>query len=217
MFITLEGIEGSGKTSQLEHMEEYFKQRGFEPVVTREPGGTAVGQKIRAVLLDPEIEKMAPLTELFLYEADRIEHLEKTIRPALAAGKIVLCDRFFDATIVYQGYGRGLDRQMIQNLHRLILGDLKPDATFLFDLAPEVGLDRAWNQVNSGKRSDKETRFETEKLAFHRKIRDGYLTVARLEPERFFIIDAGQDEAAVRQIVLQRLKDLVPGRGGSEK
>ena len=123
MFITLEGIEGSGKTSQLAHIEAYLRQRGFEPVVTREPGGTAVGEKIRAVLLDPDIEKMTPLTELFLYEADRIEHLEKTIRPALAAGKIVLCDRFFDATIVYQGYGRGLDLQMIQTLHRLILGD----------------------------------------------------------------------------------------------
>ena len=150
MFITLEGIEGSGKTTQLTHIEAFFARRGMETLVTREPGGTMVGEKIRAVLLNPDIEKMSPLTELFLYEADRIEHLEKIIRPALAAGKIVLCDRFYDATVVYQGYGRGLDLEMIHRLHRLILGNLKPDLTILFDLTPEIGLDRAWNQVGNG-------------------------------------------------------------------
>ncbi len=209
MLITLEGIEGSGKTSQLAHIEAFVRQRGLESVVTREPGGTTVGEKIRAVLLNPDIEKMAPLTELFLYEADRIEHLEKIIRPALEAGKVVVCDRFADATVVYQGYGRGLDLEMIHSLHRLILRDLKPDLTILFDLAPEIGLERAWNQVNNGSRSGRETRFEKEKLAFHRKIRDGYLTLARLEPERFFIVDAGQNETTVRDTVIEHLEGFI--------
>ena len=209
MFITLEGIEGSGKTTQLKHIEAFFDRRGLETIVTREPGGTMVGEKIRAVLLNPDIEKMAPLTELFLYEADRIEHLEKTIRPALASGKVVLCDRFYDATVVYQGYGRGLDLEMIHHLHELIVGDLKPDLTLLFDLKPEIGLDRAWNQVDNGDRSDKEMRFELEKLAFHRKIRDGYLTIARQEPERIFVIDAGRDEKTVRDAVIGLLEKAI--------
>ncbi len=209
MLITLEGIEGSGKTSQLAHIEAFIRQRGLESVVTREPGGTTVGEKVRAVLLNPDIEKMAPLTELFLYEADRIEHLEKIIRPALKAGKVVVCDRFADATVVYQGYGRGLDLEMIHSLHRLILRDLKPDLTILFDLKPEIGLERAWNQVNNGSRSGEETRFEKEKLAFHRKIRDGYLTLARLEPERFFIVDAGRNETTVRDTVIRHLEGFI--------
>jgi dTMP kinase len=212
MFITLEGIEGCGKTTQLKHIEAFFNRRGLETVVTREPGGTTVGEKIRAVLLNPDIEKMASLTELFLYEADRSEHVEKIIRPALAAGKIVLCDRFYDATVVYQGYGRGLDLEMIRRLHRMILGDLKPDLTILFDLAPEIGLDRAWNQVSNGDRSGKEMRFETEKIAFHRKIRDGYLTVARLEPQRFAIVDAGADENTVRDAVIALLEKCIDRR-----
>ncbi len=207
MFITLEGIEGSGKTTQLKHIEAFFVRRGLETVMTREPGGTVVGEKIRAVLLNPDIEKMAPLTELFLYEADRIEHLEKTIRPALAAGKIVVCDRFFDATVVYQGYGRGLELEMIENLHRVILEDLRPDLTILFDLAPEIGLERAWSQVRGGSRSGKEMRFEKEKLAFHRDIREGYLTIARQEPERFVIVDADRDEQQVRDAVIGLLEE----------
>ena len=212
MFITLEGIEGSGKTSQIKHIEAFFTKRGLESVVTREPGGTVVGEKIRSVLLNPDIEKMSPLTELFLYEADRIEHLEKIIRPALASGKIVLCDRFCDATVVYQGYGRGLDLEIIHGLHGLILGDLKPDLTILFDLAPEIGLTRAWRQVNNGSRSGKETRFEKEKLAFHRKIRKGYLAIAGMEPERFFIVNADRDEATVRNAVIQRIAELIGDR-----
>ncbi|KPJ76414.1 MAG: thymidylate kinase [Deltaproteobacteria bacterium SG8_13] len=209
MFITLEGIEGSGKTTQLKPIEAFFTRRGLKTVVTREPGGTAVGEKIRAVLLNPDIEKMAPLTELFLYEADRIEHLEKTIRPALAAGKIVVCDRFCDATVVYQGYGRGLDLEMIGRLHRMILGGLTPDLTIVFDLPPEIGLERAWKQVRGGSRSGKEMRFEKEKLAFHRSIRDGYLTIARLEPERFAVVDAGADANAVSDAVIALLEQFI--------
>ena len=209
MFITLEGIEGSGKTTQIRHVEAFLRSRGMTTVVTREPGGTAVGEKIRAVLLNPDIEKMAPLTELFLYEADRIEHLEKTIRPALAAGKVVLCDRFCDATVVYQGYGRGLDLELIERLHRLILDGVRPDLTFLFDLDPAIGLERAWNQVDNGTRSGKETRFEKEKLAFHRSIRQGYLTIARQDPQRFVIVDAGQDENTVSRTVLDHLQQFI--------
>ena len=212
MFFTLEGIEGSGKSTQIGHIAAFFKQRGLQAVITREPGGTAVGEKIRAVLLNPDIEKMAPLTELFLYEADRIEHLEKVVRPALAAGKIVVCDRFADATVVYQGFGRGLELETIEDLHRLVLGGLTPDATILFDLAPEVGLDRAWSQVSNGNRSGKETRFEKEKLAFHRSIRNGYLALAGRQPQRFFIVDAGRDEQTVRKEVIGIIEKLVGHR-----
>jgi dTMP kinase len=209
MFITLEGIEGSGKSTQLRHIEAFCKQRGRAVTVTREPGGTAIGEAIRAILLNPENRRMEPLTEMLLYEADRAEHVRKKILPALADGRVVLCDRFYDATVVYQGYGRDLDLEMIHRIHRTILGQIKPDVTFLFDLAPEAGLQRAWSQINTGHRSGTETRFENEALAFHRKIRDGYLTVARLEPERFCIVDAARDEDTVRQAVLEQLEKIL--------
>ena len=212
MFITLEGIEGSGKSTQLGHLEAFCKHRGLDVTVTREPGGTAIGEAIRSILLNPDNRRMEPLTELLLYEADRAEHVRKKIIPALAEGRIVLCDRFCDATVVYQGYGRGLDIEMIQRLHRTILGKIKPDLTVLYDLAPEVGLERAWNQINHGGRSGKETRFEHEALAFHNKIRNGYLEIARMEPERFFVVDAVRDEDTVRKTVIDRLEKLLAER-----
>jgi len=198
MLITLEGIEGSGKTTQLKNITAYLDRNGYDTIVTREPGGTAIGEKIRAILLNPACEGMEPLTELFLYEADRVEHIKKKIIPALAAGKTVLCDRFYDATVVYQGYARGLDLEFIQRVHRLILEDLKPDLTLLFDLKPQIGLSRAWDQINNGRRTGDESRFEKETLAFHEKIRAGYLEIARLEPERFHIIDASRDLPRVK-------------------
>jgi dTMP kinase len=197
MFITLEGVEGSGKSTQVKHIREFMIQRGHTVVVTREPGGTDIGRKIRAILLNPESRGMDALTELFLYEADRAEHVRKIVAPALAAGNVVLCDRFCDATVVYQGYARGLDRDAIQCIHRLILGDLSPDLTVLLDLPPEIGLARAFAQIEKGDRDGQESRFEKRAVAFHRKVRAGYLDLAHREPGRFCIIDAAQDSAVV--------------------
>jgi dTMP kinase len=209
MFITLEGIEGSGKTTQLKNITAYLDRKGYDTIITREPGGTVIGEKIRAILLDPVSEGMEPLAELFLYEADRVEHIKKKIIPALAAGKTVLCDRFYDATVVYQGYARGLDLDFIQRVHCLILEDLKPDLTLLFDLKPQIGLSRAWDQINNGRRTGDESRFEKETLAFHEKIRAGYLELARLEPERFHIIDASRDLACVKGDTISRLEQAL--------
>ena len=209
MFISLEGIEGSGKTSQINRMGAYFEKRGQLTLVTREPGGTDIGRKIRAILLDPENKDLSYMSELLLYMADRAQHLDTIIKPALESGKTVICDRYADATVVYQGYARGLSPDLMHRLHSLLFEDLKPNLTLLLDVDPEIGLERAWRELNSGSRSRNEGRFEEEKLAFHQRVRDGYLELARNEAERFRIIDAAQDEAAVwndiRQILDQKL------------
>ena len=197
MFITLEGIEGSGKTTQIGRLAEFLEERGVECVMTRQPGGTLIGENIRAILLDPASTALEPMTELLLYLADRCQHIYELIRPCLDAGKAVVCDRYFDATVVYQGFARGLNIELIQKLHQILFDDLKPDMTLLLDLAPEVGLKRAWQQLNNGQRSGHESRFEAETLAFHEKVRAGYLELARLEPERFQIINAAQSQDQV--------------------
>jgi dTMP kinase len=204
-FITLEGIEGSGKTTQIPSIQAHFSRQGQSCLVTREPGGTKIGEQIRAILLDGKNHDLAPEAELLLYMADRAQHLEEVVKPALASGKIVICDRYFDATLVYQGYARGLDRAWIQRLHTLVFAGFKPDITLLLDLPPEEGLKRAWQAIETGGRALNETRFEAEKLEFHRKVREGYLALAALEPERFRIIDATRCETDVRQEILRNL------------
>ncbi len=198
MFLTLEGIEGSGKTTQINNIYRFLEDKGHNCVITREPGGTKIGRKIRSILLDPENKGMEPMAELLLYFSDRVEHVKKLIKPALAEGKTVICDRYFDATLVYQGYARGLDIKLITRLHELVLEGLKPDITLLLDLSPETGLSRAWEQIGNGSRSGDETRFEKEALSFHEKIRAGYLELARLEPQRFRVIDASQEKNKVQ-------------------
>jgi len=197
MFITLEGIEGSGKTTQIGRLVEFLEKRGIECVTTRQPGGTRIGEKIRSILLDPANSAVHPTTELLLYLADRSQHIFELIRPSLKAGKTVICDRYFDATLVYQGFARGLNIELIRQLHQILFDDLKPDVTLLLDLAPRVGLQRAWRQLNSGQRSGCESRFEAETLAFHEKVRAGYLELARLEPGRFRIVDAARSQDQV--------------------
>lgn len=201
MFITLEGIEGCGKTTQIEHIVQWMRASGRECLSTREPGGTSIGGQIRSVLLDPSNDDLVPTAELMLYVADRVQHLETVVRPAIEAGKIVICDRFFDATMVYQGYARGLDKALLYRLHHLVCGDKMPDLTLLLDVDVEIGLERAWRRIRSEADSDKESRFETEALAFHQRVRDGYLDLARRDPGRFVIIDASVDETAVRRQV----------------
>ena len=205
MFITLEGIEGSGKTTQIDHIVKFLDQKGIPHLTTREPGGTSVGAKIRSILLDPENNALAPVTELLLYAADRAQHLETCIKPALDAGKTVICDRYYDATLVYQGYARGLDLNLIAQLHCLCCGNLMPDITFLLDLPPEIGLKRAWKEIDNGNRNASETRFEQETLAFHRKVREGYLQLAQNEPDLFLLIDAAQEARHVSERVTETL------------
>ena len=205
MFISFEGIEGSGKTTQIHHMDKFFQNNGQDCVITREPGGTRIGEKIRAILLDPVSKDMDPLTELLLYTADRAQHIKEFVSPFLLAGKTVLCDRFYDATVVYQGFARGLDIGLIDKLHHLLFENLKPDLTILLDLPPEKGLSRAWKQIENGDRENVETRFEEEKLSFHNKVRSGYLELARLEPGRFRVIDASMDENQVRNEIIKIL------------
>lgn len=202
MFITLEGIEGSGKTTQIPNIVTYLRNQGHDCVVTREPGGTEIGQKIRAILLDPDSTDLDPLAELLLYTADRAQHIHEIVRPSLARGKTVLCDRYFDATVVYQGYARGLDIDLVNGLHKMVLDDLKPDLTILLDLPVHLGLSRAWKQIDNGTRTGRETRFEEEELDFHEKVRAGYLDISRRERKRFQVVDASGDEQDVyRKIV----------------
>ena len=211
MFISLEGIEGSGKTSQINRLTAYFDKRGAPTLVTREPGGTAIGQKVRAILLDPENKDLSYTAELLLYMADRAQHLDEMIKPALAQGKTVICDRYADATVVYQGYARGLTPDLMHQLHRLLFDDLKPDLTLLLDLDPQIGLARAWRELDSGARSRREGRFEEEELAFHESVRAGYLELARIDTHRFRIIDASQDEEAVWNDIRQHLDRHLDG------
>jgi len=205
MFISLEGIEGCGKTTQIRQLSAYFEEKGHPYIITREPGGTAIGQKIRSILLDPASKDLVPAAELLLYMADRAQHIHSLIKPRLAEGKIVVCDRYFDATLVYQGFARGLDTALICDLHRIIFEDLKPDITLLLDLPPRVGLARAWQELDSGSRPDTESRFEEEAIGFHEKVRAGYLELAGRESDRFKVIDASRKidevQADIRKVL----------------
>jgi dTMP kinase len=212
MFISFEGIEGSGKTTHVRNTAGFLREKGHDCVITREPGGTRVGEKIRAILLDPLSKDMDPLTELLLYTADRAQHIRECVLPLLAAGKTVLCDRYFDATMAYQGYARGIDIGLIEKIHCLLFENLRPDLTILMDLPAEIGLARAWKQINKGARNNEETRFEEETLSFHKKVRFGYLEIARLEPERFRIINASGKEKDVREEIIKTLSDAMKGR-----
>jgi len=209
MFISFEGIEGSGKTTNIRHAVRFLQSKGHDCVITREPGGTRIGEKIRAILLDPSSKGIDPLTELLLYTADRSQHINEVISPLLSAGKTVVCDRYYDATVVYQGYARGLDTELILRLHRLLFENLKPDITLLLDLPPEIGLSRAWKQIDKGDRDRVETRFEEETLSFHKKVRSGYLEMARLEPERYRIIDASIEPDQVRKEIARTLAEEI--------
>ena len=184
-FITVEGIEGAGKTSCLDLLEQRIRRRGHEVLVTREPGGTPLGEDLRQLLLGHRHDGMADDTELLLMFAARAEHLHAKIEPALVAGSWVLCDRFTDATYAYQGYGRGIDLQRIAALETWVQGERRPDLTLLLDLPVEVGLQRA------GRRSTPD-RFERQALTFFDRVRQGYLSLAASAPGRFRVIDAGQ-------------------------
>ncbi len=212
MLITLEGIEGSGKTTQIDYIATYLQKSGLDYIITKEPGGTVLGAKIRSILLDPGNMNIHPMTELLLYAADRVQHIKELITPMIESGKIVICDRFHDSTTVYQGFTRGIDISLIQRLNSLVLEGLAPDITFILDLDPEIGLKRAWRQILDGSRSEAETRFENEKLQFHESVRNGYLELARQEPGRFVVVDASEDAAKVKEKIIEKLKKSLKNR-----
>lgn len=191
MFITLEGTEGSGKTTAIKGIAEVLRSEGHDVLVTREPGGSNIGPKIREILLGGDA--VSPLAELLLFLADRTQHVEQVIRPHLAKGGVVLCDRFRDSTVAYQGYARGFDVALLEQLNDVATLSLKPDLTLLFDLDPEVGLAR---------QTDKD-RLDLEPLEFHQKVREGFLEIMKKEPERVIRVDASLEPQQVQANCLE--------------
>ena len=203
MFITLEGPDGSGKTSQVNDLAEYLRTQGRKVHVTREPGGSPISTQVRAILMDLDNKGMHPRTETLLFCAARAQHVEEVIRPHLAAGEIVLCDRYADSTLAYQGYGHGNDLEDLRTLLDFTTGGLKPDLTILFDISAEDGLNR--RRTGGGEWN----RLDDYELAFHRRVRQGYHQLVRQEPDRWATIDASccpEDvQAELRQVVASRL------------
>ena len=202
-FITFEGGEGTGKTTQIRRLAEHLEAKGFTVVITREPGGTPVAEAARAVLLDPALDPDG-MSELFLFEAARHDHVERVVRPALARGEVVLSDRYADSSTVYQGMVRGLGEELVIRLNRLATCDLEPHRTLVFDLDPEAGVDRARSRNAEDESGD---RLDNEPADFHRRVREGFLRLAELHPERVRVIDASGDADAVFERVVAALPE----------
>jgi dTMP kinase len=208
-FITIEGIDGTGKSTHFRRLVKYLRQRGAPVTATREPGGTKVGEQIRRLLLNSRVDKIASLTELALIYAARAQHLEEVVRPALARGRVIVSDRFNDASFAYQGYGRMLGAQTVQALDRIICGRTQPDLTLLLDVEPRLALKRA-RRRNVRKRSQ-QTRFENQGLKFQRRVRAGYLSRARQQPHRIKLVH-GEGTPAHVQAEIRRIVDAVLAR-----
>lgn len=203
LFITFEGIEGSGKSTHARLLAEHLRSLGWDPLVTREPGGTPLGEPIRRLLLDVASAPIAPLAELLLYCADRAQHVAHVISPALAAGRPVICDRFSDSTVAYQGHGRGLDLELVHTIECQARGGLTPALTFVFDCPASEGLARVH------RRSGATDRMEGAPLAFHERVRQGFLALAAVSPERYCVLDSmatiDETQRQVRTKTLERL------------
>ena len=199
-FLTIEGVDGAGKSTQLPRIESWLRGRGIETLVTREPGGTPFGESLRALLLDPRFTGMSPMAELLVMFAARAEHLEKRIVPALASGVWVLCERFTDATFAYQGGGRGIDPDRIGALEEAVQGHMRPDLVIVLDLPIEVGLTRSAERGAAD-------RFEREDVEFFRRVRETYLGRARKHPERYAVIDAHAGEQAVTERLIRAISE----------
>ena len=209
-FITLEGPDGSGKTGQIPLLANFLRSRGHEVICTREPGGTEIGDQVRKVIMDLSNKGMNARTEILLFQASRVQIVEEVIRPALAAGKVVICDRYADSTLAYQGYGHQTDLEFLQKLLFFVTGGLKPDLTLLLDLDVEVGLKRRQSGFGEWNRLDD---YDVE---FHRRVRAGYHQLVKLEKDRWEVIDARQPKDAIQKqlqaIVTQHLSVSIPER-----
>jgi len=202
MFITFEGIEGTGKSTQIALLKASLEAAGRSVLVTCEPGGSRIGAELRRVLLSLENRDLCARAELFLYLADRAQHVAQVVRPALGAGQVVLCDRFADSTVAYQAYGRGLDAELLHSLNALAVDGLWPHLTILLDLDPETGLTRAVARNTAEGKTVAEGRFEAESLAFHTRVRQGYQAWARRFPERIRTVDASGAPESIAAAVL---------------
>lgn len=211
LFITLEGLDGSGKTTQIKRLAGWLQRRGLDPVITRQPGGTATGDHIRAILLDSRSTGLAPMTEMALMFADRAQAIAEVIQPALEAGKVIVCDRFTDSTEAYQGGGRQLGSELVLELHRIICGNLQPDMTILLlpSLAASLARARRRNTREEAQTGKDENRFELEQDGFHRRVWEKYREIAKREPERVVLIegDLGIDEIheQILEAVMEKL------------
>ena len=203
LFISFEGGDGSGKSTQFRLFAEYLRSRGFEVVTTREPGGTRISEKIRDLLLDPECTEMDSMTEALLFAASRAQHVEELIRPSVNAGKIVLCDRFVDSSIVYQGFGRGLG-DCVRAINEHAVRGMYPDITFLLDISPEEGRKR------NGK-TGKNDRLEKQSMEYHTMVAEGYRKLAAAEPDRFIVIDASGSIEKVASDIIEAFEKRYPG------
>ena len=210
VFVTFEGGEGSGKTTQLKLLAHHLRALGSEVIETRDPGGTTIGKEIRTLLLSPESAPMSVAAELLLYEASRAQLVREVIAPALARGVSVLCDRFTDSTLAYQGFGRGIDVNLIRQLNQFATEGLAPDLTILLDLDPAIGLQRCAR--SSSIEPSSRDRIEAEPLRFHQRVREGYLALARGEPKRMRVIDAGLSVAEVETAVADEFSRLTRSR-----
>lgn len=207
VFITFEGIEGCGKSTQISLLGKKLESHGMACLLTREPGATAIGSQIRSILLRRENTNIVPLSELLLYASDRAQHCEERIRPALKAGTLVLCDRFFDSTTAYQAGGRQIETGLVEEINRLATGGLQPDLTFLLDLPVELGLQRA--RRRAAEQKDSEDRFEREEVEFHERVRAKYLEIAAREKNRFNIVDAQASIEEVHQEISRHLVNIL--------
>lgn len=209
--MTFEGPEGSGKTTQIPLLAEYLKENGYDVLCTREPGGTDISEQIREVILSSKNDSISHATEALLFSAARAQIVEQVIRPALAAGRIVLCDRYADSTIAYQGYGLGLDVQALAVITRFATGGLVPDLTFYIDVPAEIGLARKKGQAGSG--ASEMNRLDQKEIAYHTRVREGYLEMARQAPERWVVIDGTRSASSVQKALRERLEQELQSRG----
>ena len=220
-FITFEGLDGTGKSTQMRKLAAVLREAGHKVVETREPGGTPTAEKIRKVLLDSGTAGLAPLAEMALMFASRAQHIAEVIEPGLAAGNIVLCDRFTDSTEAYQGGGRRLGTEPVRELHRILCGDLQPDLTILMDSNPRASVNRARRRNQSATkfstRSHDENRFEQETRSFFTRVRDGYLAIAKREPERVVVVDARGTPEQTHEKIVQLLSSKLAFAALSKK
>lgn len=207
VLITIEGVDGAGKTTQVERLSGHLESRGVPLVRVREPGGTGLGDKVREILVSPSQEKIHPLAELLLFQASRVQLIESVIRPALSENKVVLCDRYADSTTAYQGYGRGMDLAFIERINDSVMGDAVPHLTVVLDLDVNLSLPRALSRNQS--RSQEVSRFESEKIQFHQRVRQGFLEIARKNPGRVAVVDGSLPVEEVHRKICQAVQPVL--------